>query len=393
MTPAVPPWTVPRWAILIAVLTLAAVPAQAGGPEDPVAVPALKGTVLEPWSTSRAVGLGLLTQGSQSPTAVFRLDHPPGTPMTLRRGQREIQEQTDWANYFCDGGSLYLLDYELLRLRLGIAYGVTDRTQIGISSSTSYQGGGSLDGLIEWFERSVGAINHSRLDAPRNRYLIRVRSRDGSILEYGGQDSGWHVENMAFELKHQLLEGSETTPALAASAIVKLPVGGRVPGRPDGGVDVGASLSAGLRLGRFNLYGSLGVVAFGSSDSNGVDLMRYQPSTMSAVEYRATPRTSVVGQALVSGPVARHFGDFSDRTVELAVGVKHRIGRNLLLEASVVENLLVSGNSADVAFHERCLVRICGVVGVALKSSHWVEMLRAGRSARCCLRRRHFRAP
>jgi hypothetical protein len=72
---------------------------------------------------------------------------------------------------------------------------------------------------------------------------------------------------------------------------------------------------------------------------------------MSAVESRTTPRTSVVGQALVSGPVGHHFGEFSDRTYEFALGVKHRIGRDVLFETSIVGNLLVFGNSADVAFH------------------------------------------
>lgn len=351
MTPAVTPSSRPRWAILAALLLLAGALVQAAGPEVPVTTPAVGDAILKPWSASPAVGLGPLTQGSQSPATVFHLDHPFGTPATLREGQWAVQEQIDWANYFCDGGDRYLLDYESLRFRLGTAYGVTDRTQVGIASSTSYQGGGILDGFIEWFERSVGAINHDRLRAPRGRYLIRVRNRDGSILEYGGQDAGWHVEHVAFELKHQLLEGTEATPSLVASGIVKLPVGNQVAGRPDGGVDVGASLDAGWRLGRFNLYGSLGVVAFGSSDSHGIDLLRYQPSVMTAVEYRATPRSSLVVQGLLSGPVARHFGDFSDRTAEFAVGVKHRVGRDLLLETSVVENLLVYGNSADVAFH------------------------------------------
>jgi hypothetical protein len=349
MTPAVSPRSRLQGAVLTVALALAAVPALAATPADLSPVPG--GPVVEPWSVSPAVGLGPLIQGSQSPTSVFRLDHPSGTPSTLRAGQLEIRSQADWANYFCDGKDRYLLDYESLRLRLGVAYGVTPRTQIGIAGSASYQGGGVLDGFIEGFERSVGAINHERRAAPRDRYLLRVRDRDGSVRESGGRESGWHVEHVAFEVKHQVLEGSDATPSLAATAIVKLPVGSQVPGRPAGGVDLGASLDAGQRLGRFNLYGSLAVVAFGSSDSQGVDLLRYQVSVMSAVEYRATRRTSLVVQSLISGPVARHFGEFSERTREVAIGCKHRVGRDLLLELSVVENLLVFGNSADVAFH------------------------------------------
>ncbi|HNX48882.1 MAG TPA: DUF3187 family protein [Thermoanaerobaculaceae bacterium] len=328
---------------------LAAVPAWATGPDDTAT--AVGAPVPQAWSASAAVGLGPLTQGSQSPTSVFRLSHPAGTPSTLGEGQWEIQSLTDWANYFCDGHDRYFLDYESLRARLSVAYGAAPRTQVTLSSSASYQGGGILDGFIEGFERSVGAINHDRRQAPRNRYLIRARDTDGSVREYGGRESGWHVENATFEVKHLVLEGTETAPSVVATAIVKLPIGSYVPGRPNGGVDVGARLDAGVRRGRFNLYGSLGVVAFGNRDSLGVDLLPYQLSIMTAVEVRTTPRTSLVTQALISGPVARHAGEFSDNTREIAIGLKHRMGPDLLLELSVVENLLVFGNSADIAFH------------------------------------------
>lgn len=349
MTPVVTPRLCPHWLVLAAAVPFVAASAWAASPADPA--PASGGPVVQRWSTSAAVGLGPLTQGSQSPTSVFRLTHPSGPPATLRAGQWEVQSQTDWANYFCDGNGRYLLDYESLRFRLGVAYGVTARTQVGLSGTASYQGGGILDGFIEGFERSVGAINHDRRSAPRDRYLMRVRGGDGSVHELGGQESGWHVDHLAFEVTHQVLTGSDATPSLAATAIVKVPVGSQVPGRPDGGVDVGASLDGGKSLGRFTLYASLGAVAFGHSASQGVDLLGYQFSVMGAIEYCVTLRTSLVAQALISGPVARHFGEFSDNTREIALGLKHQIGSNLLVEVSVVENLLVFGNSADVAFH------------------------------------------
>lgn len=303
------------------------------------------------WWGSEAIGLGPLTQSSQSPASIFRLSHPVGAPAVVGEGRWEVVSHTDWANYFCDGKGKYLLDFESLRWRMGITYGLDEHNQVSLSGSASYQGGGILDGFIEGFERSVGAINDDRRRAPRDRYLVRLRGQDGSIQEFGGRDSGWHFESVSLALEHQVLSGSATTPALTTSVVVKVPTVHQVAGRPNEGVDVGVSLHAGQRLGRFHFYSSLGAVRFENVRTFGVELVRYQLSFINSVEYRATSSTSLVAQVLVCGPVAYHLGELSDRTRETAIGVKHLLGRNVLLEVSVVENILVFSNSADVAFH------------------------------------------
>ena len=338
----------PPWSALLAAVLLTVTAARADDEDSPAPPPSPSPTAGSPWSTSAAVGLGPLSQGSGSPASVFRLVQPPSAPVTLGRGQWEVGVQADWANYFCDEGDLYLLDYESLRLRFGVGYGVTARTEIGLGGVAYYQGGGVLDGFIEWFERSIGAINRDRVAAPGDRYLIRVRTQDGSTQEWGGRESGWHVDSVAVAVKHQLLEGSETKPALLVSAVLKLPGASDAAGRPDGGVDRGARRAVGQRLGRFNLYGSLGAVRFGETEIDGAELYDTQLSLMTGVEYRSTPRTSFLLQAMVSSPVAHHLGDLSERSREAALGFKHRLGDHFLLEASVAENLVVFANSADV---------------------------------------------
>jgi len=303
------------------------------------------------WWASAAVGLGPLMQSSQSPASIFRLSHPVGMPAVLSAGQWEVITQSDWANYFCEGGDKYFLDFESFRWRFGLAYGLDGRTQLGVSTSASYQGGGVLDGFVEGFERWVGAINEDRRRAPRDRYLLRLRGEDGVVREFGGRDSGWHVECFSLGLLRQLLPGTSTTPSLTASLVVKTPIAREVWGRPENGVDVGLGLHAAQRLGRFHFYSSLGAVHFGTSRSLGVRLVEYQLSFIHSVEYRATPATSLVAQVLLSGPVAYHFGEFSDRSREVALGLKHMFSRHFLLEVSVVENILAFSNSADVAFH------------------------------------------
>ena len=344
-----------RSRVWLAGAALAALPsaAWAVAQSPPEAAPTSKSSAgaTEPWWSSAAIGLGPLEHSSGTPASVFRMGYLPQAPATLLKGQWEVHSHLDWANFFCDGGERYFLDYESVRLRLGATYGLTARTQLGIVGSVSYQGGGILDGFIEGFERAVGAINRDRLRVPRDRYLVRWRGQDGSSHEITRGEGGWHMDGLALQVMHQLLAGSETKPSLVATGTVRFPIAAHVPGRPEGAVDVGGSLGVGQRLGRFNLYGGLGLVLFGSSGEEGADLMRYQVSVSTALEYRATPRTSYVVQSLISGPVARHMGELSKRVREVAVGFRHRVGRNVILEASAEENVLLFSNSADIAFH------------------------------------------
>jgi hypothetical protein len=84
---------------------------------------------------------------------------------------------------------------------------------------------------------------------------------------------------------------------------------------------------------------------------DGADLLRTQLSLSTAVEYRVSPRTSVLLQMLRSSPVARHMGEMSKPTREVALGFKRRIGKDILFELSFAENVLLFSNSADIAFH------------------------------------------
>jgi hypothetical protein len=341
-----------RWPALGGVLavwllaTLAGAQAPAGQPAGAAAA-----SGIQPWWASPAVGLGPLAHSSGSPASVFRMGYLPEAPTLLRKGQWELHSQVDWANFFCDGGDRYFLDYESVRLLLGTQYGLTPRTQVGVGLAVSYQGGGILDGFIEGFESAVGASNEDRLRAPRDRYLVRWRDRDGSVHEINRGEGGWHFDAVGLHVMHQLMEGSETRPSLVVTGVARFPIAASVPGRPAGGVDVGGSLGVGQRLGRFNLYGGLGLVVFGNSGTPGADLLRYQVTLSTALEYRKTPRTSYLLQTLISGPVARHTGELSKRVREVAVGFKHRLGRTVLFELSVGENVLLFSNSADIDFH------------------------------------------
>ncbi|HVN76316.1 MAG TPA: DUF3187 family protein [Thermoanaerobaculaceae bacterium] len=303
------------------------------------------------WNASQAVGLGPLRLRAQSPLAILRLTPTPETPVTLRDGQWQLGLLTSWNNYFDVDPQRYTIDAETLRFTLSAAYGVTPDLELRAALPVSYRGGGILDRFIENFEGLLKVPNEERKRAPRNRYLILIRGSDGQVFERSGGDAGWGIEDATAGVRYLLARGTASTPAVTASFTLKLPAGRTASLFSSGGYDVAAGVSAGQRLGRFNLYGSLVAMHYATTELAGVRLKPNQLSYFAGLEYRVSPGSSWLVQALVTSPGAENFGDFSKNTYEITAGWKHLVSRAVLVEVSVLENLLIFDNSPDVGFH------------------------------------------
>jgi hypothetical protein len=309
------------------------------------------------WASSPAVGLGPLQLRAQSPLAILRLSPTPDTPATLREGELQLGLLTSWNNYFDYDPPFYTIDAEMLRFTLRASYGLTPRLELHAALPLSYRGGGIMDRFIENFEGLLGVPNETRKQAPRNRYLILIRGPNGTTFERSGGDAGWGLEDATAGLKFQIARGTATTPAVTASFVVKAPIGREASLFSSGGWDVAAGLSAGQRLGRFNLYGSFVAMHYATTDLAGVALEPTQTSFLLALEYRHSPRTSWLLQTLTTSPGAKRFGGFSKSTYEVTFGYKHVLDPQVMLEASLLENLFIFDNSPDVGFHVGLLWR------------------------------------
>ncbi len=303
------------------------------------------------WSNSPAVGLGPLRLRAQSPLAILRLSPTPETPTTLVQGQWQLDLLTSWNNYFDYDAERYTIDAEMLRFTLGAAYGVTPRLELRTSIPLSYRGGGILDRLVENVEGLLHVPNHDRKRFPRDRYLVLIKGPGGRTFELSGRDAGWGLEDVTASARYQLARGTATTPAIAASLTLKFPTGRPSSLFSSGGYDVAAGLSAGQRIGRFNAYGSVVAMHYATTQLAGIRLTPNQLSYFAGLEYRRSPRMSWLLQTLVTSPGAENFGDFSKNTYEITLGFKRILNPRLLLEASVLENLLIFDNSPDVGFH------------------------------------------
>lgn len=306
----------------------------------------------DPWSRTPAVGLGPLLLRAQSPLAILRLSPTPEVPETLRPGQWQVGVLGSWNNYFDYDPGLYIIDAETVRLATSVGYGVSERIDIRLSVPVAYRGGGILDHFIEGFERVVGVPNQDRKLFPRNRYLIEFHGRNGQVMRLTGRDAGWGLEDMVIAARYQIAPGDATHPALLAAVGIKLPTGREAALHSSGGVDEGVYLGIAQRLSRhFFLYGSVAMMRYATTEMAGIQLTSTQESYFTALEYRHSQRTSWLLQALVTSPGAKDFGGFSKRSYEITAGFKRLLRPDLLLEASLLENLLIFDNSPDVGFH------------------------------------------
>ncbi len=302
--------------------------------------------------TSPAVGLGPLELRSQSPLNILRLTPTPRSPVTLAAGQWQLELLTSWNNYFDYDPQYYTIDAETLRFTMNASYGVTSRLELTASLPLSYRGGGIMDRFIENFEGLLHVANKDRKLFPRNRYLVLIHGTNGRTFELTGEDAGWGIEDATVGARYRLADGTASTPAVTATFVLKIPTGRSASLYSSGGYDFEAGVSAGQRLGRrFNVYAALGAMHYASDDMVGVRLKPNQISLFTGVEYRHSPRMSWLLQALVTSAGAEQFGGFSKNTYEITVGLKRVLNPNLLLEASLLENLFIFDNSPDVGFH------------------------------------------
>ncbi len=78
-------------------------------------------------------------------------------------------------------GATYLLDTELLRLRLGAARDIGARTYVFLDGDISGAYGGFLDGFLDWYHGVLGIEVPERERRPVNDFLYSVELRDGSV--------------------------------------------------------------------------------------------------------------------------------------------------------------------------------------------------------------------
>lgn len=132
----------------------------------------------------RAFAQGLPPLAPVNPIAASRSGLSFEPYRDFRPGRWTVAAALDYGSTIEDNavpGATYLLDTELLRLRVGAARDIDARTYVFLGGDISGAYGGFLDGFLDWYHGVLGIEVSERERRPVNDFLYTVELRDGSV--------------------------------------------------------------------------------------------------------------------------------------------------------------------------------------------------------------------
>ena len=253
-------------------------------------------------------------------------------------------EWSNTVNIESNAREALLVDEETIELDLTLAR-VAGPWRFRATLPVMNRSAGVLDGAIDDWHRFFGLPRGARPDRPRYAYAVGYSNASGVRLDAPG---GTALGDLALEAGRMLIERGGTSVALFGG--LEAPTGerGRLTG--NGALDAALWLEAGTDLGnRFALS-----LRAGASRPGGDGLVPFRSSVgfgTLALNVRATPRLEAALQvdahsAIAAGSALKFLGS----AVTLTFGGRYRLDSGSLIEAGVIEDILVD-HSPDVTFH------------------------------------------
>ncbi len=298
------------------------------------------------------VGHGVMVLPSQSPFDTLRLSPLARTPETPDQGRWEVLVSETLANIWSYEPGRFLLDYEMLTSDLLARYGLTGRTMLELGFEERRLFGGALDGLIVNFHKTLGVDQDGRNRYPENEVYIRIKDRhEGRLVSSWEGGSAAYSQSFSATLMQNLTRGTGLAPAVSLAATLRHDTWDAGLLDREGEVDAALTLALSKRLGPVYAYLSPSWAYYGSERLQGVELRKFQASGLLALEWRFVRPVSLVVQYLITQGAARDLRPFSQESHEIVFGFKGGIGRNLLWEFGLIENLVIYDNSPDFGAH------------------------------------------
>ncbi len=306
------------------------------------------------------VGYGPLNVTTQSPFQSLRLALVPRSPSTLAKGQIELKAAGTWANIWANDDDnfvpeieeygRYLLDYETLHGSLSLGYGISDTLQVEFGIENRSRFGGAMDSFIQSFHDAFSLDQSGRDEVPKDDFTIFLDPQTGAdpvSLDSGARGS--FSTNFLFTFQHNVTCGTQKYPAFSYAVTARWAAESDDLEGDD--FDLGASVAAARRWGKFYGYATLGVASYGSDTFRGIELRDTQIAVLIAVEWRWRPRQSFLVQWLASEGAAEDFDPFSEPANEITLGWKGEIASQGVLEIGLIENVFTVDNSPDFGIH------------------------------------------
>ncbi|MBW1989811.1 MAG: DUF3187 family protein [Deltaproteobacteria bacterium] len=296
------------------------------------------------------VGYGLLSLPSQSPFQSLRLAPMPRMPSTLKKGRTELSATATLANVWAYESGGYLVDYETLNTRIAFAYGILPSVLLEVAYDERRVFGGVLDSVIMNFHNAFGIDQDKRDQYPKDQVNIQIYDAAGTPL-VTWQDDAVLTQSIAATLQHNLTCGDDLWPAFSWSATLRHDLRDAVVDQEDDFPDVGLSLSLSKRLGVTHVYLSPSMVFFGEDSVGTIKLRDSQISGLFGVEWRFVEKSVLLVQYLVTQGAVQNFGEYSEPSHEITLGLKVEVAPSAVVAVGLLENIVTYDNSPDFGVH------------------------------------------
>jgi hypothetical protein len=292
-------------------------------------------------------GLGPIDFRNEFAISQAYLSLAADSPATPDRGQVQVSLRGDWAKTIVDERSIgAVLDTETLDFAPAIAYGLTDRIQLGLELPVLHRFPGVLDHFIVAVEGGVtGNVRREHRDLPPNRFNMSGSTDDGRRYDL---PEGTSLGKLRLGAKVRFTDGDALLPAASLELVAALPTGR--PGFTTSGTDVGARLALSKRVADdWVIYlGGTAVLPGGSLGE--IQIEPLKGVGFGAVEYEIRPWLSAVGNIWAETPTVKNLDGARGVILYFGVGLKGSWDR-YFAEVGVLENGADVTRSADITFH------------------------------------------
>ena len=246
------------------------------------------------------------------------------------------------------GDDLFFIDGEVLRSALRIAWGASDRVELGLEIPLIRYSGGILDPLIENFHENFGFPDDGRANYQREAFNV-VLYLGGSEFLFTNPSNKLGVGDITFSAKTRLYRSAETGATIAGSAYLKFPTGSEEDLFGSGSADFGFQAHFTREWKRHAMHLGLGAVHLGSWDLvPGIDPEDYIFGSGS-YEFLMTEIWSLLAQLGITASPYRDIttDDLADPSIRFNAGFRWRFASGLTMEGLIEENLTRTNANAD----------------------------------------------
>jgi len=302
------------------------------------------------WFQRPNVGYGPLHYVSLAPMPSLRTGFETQFPESMPAGKFDLRVTESWVKNLALSDQ-FQLDFEVLRSNINFTWALSDDVRLDLAIESASRTGGTLDAFILGFHQAFGLAIGDRDHFARNDNRIVIQPPGGGPPIIVDENDPQPYEQAALvTLRHNLTYGDEYFPAVAWSMTIR---GNVAPGdvHRSGPLDLGASIGLVKEIETVHIYVGANLAWFGSEDFFGLKLRPIQWSTTVAFEWHLVTEFSIIAQYLVTSGSGVGVPDFRLPSHEIVAGFKWEPWQGVLIEISIVENIINPYNSPDFGVH------------------------------------------